>query len=68
MLFYLGNTEYHLVVIDLNHIQVDFFDMFSYFYLYRNSLMSYYSLILFYCRPINNTKWVRFFFLPNKYV
>jgi hypothetical protein len=56
MLFYLGNIEYYLVVIDLNYIQVDFFDMFSYCYLYRNSLMLYYSLVLFYRRPINNTK------------
>jgi hypothetical protein len=56
ILFYLGNTEYHLVVINLNYIQANFFNMFSYYYLYKNSLILYYSLILFYCRPINNTK------------
>jgi hypothetical protein len=56
MLFYLRNTEYHLVVIDLNYIQVYFFDMSSYYYLYKNSLISYYSFILFYYRPINNIK------------
>jgi hypothetical protein len=56
MLSYLGNTEYHLVVIDLNYIQADFLDMLSYYYLYKNSLMTYYSLILFYYCPINNTK------------
>jgi hypothetical protein len=56
ILFYLGNTEYYLVTINLNYIQVDFFDMFSYYYLYRNNLMLYYSLILFYYYPINNIK------------
>jgi hypothetical protein len=56
ILSYPGNTKYYLVAIDLNYIQVDFFDMSSYYYPYRNSLMSYYSFILFYCRPINNTK------------
>jgi hypothetical protein len=56
MLSYLGNTKYHLVAIDLNYIQVDFFDISFYYYPYRNSLMLYYSLILFYYCPINNTK------------
>jgi hypothetical protein len=56
MLFYPGNTEYHLVAIDLNYIQADFFDISSYYYLYKNSLMLYYSFILFYYYPINNTK------------
>jgi hypothetical protein len=56
ILSYPGNTEYHLVVTDLNHIQVDFFDVFSYYYLYRNSLILYYSFILFYYYLINNTK------------
>jgi hypothetical protein len=56
MLSYLGNTEYHLVVIDLNYIQADYLDMFSYYYPYRNSLISDYSLILFYYYPINNNK------------
>jgi hypothetical protein len=56
ILFYPGNTEYYLVAIDLNYIQADFFDISSYYYLYRNSLMLYYSFILFYYRPINNTK------------
>jgi hypothetical protein len=56
MLSYLGNTEYHLVAIDFNYIQADFFDIFSYYYPYKDSLMSYYSFILFYYCPINNTK------------
>jgi hypothetical protein len=56
ILFYPGNTKYYLVTIDLNYIQVDFFDISSYYYLYKNSLISYYSLILFYYYPINNTK------------
>jgi hypothetical protein len=56
MLFYLGDTEYHLVVIDLNYIQVDFFDIFSYCYLYKNSFISYYPFVLFYYYLINNTK------------
>jgi hypothetical protein len=56
ILFYLGNTKYYLVAIDLNYIQADLFDMFSYYYLYRNSLISYYSLILFYYYSINNIK------------
>ena len=68
ILSYLRDTEYYLVAINLNYVQADFFDMFSYYYLYKNSLISYYSLILFYCRPINNTKQVRFLFLPNKYI
>jgi hypothetical protein len=56
ILFYLGNTEYYLVVTNLNYVQVDFFDIFSYYYLYRNSLILYYSFILFYYYPINNIK------------
>jgi hypothetical protein len=56
MLSYLGNTEYHLVIIDFNYVQADFFDMFSYCYLYKNSLILYYSFVLFYRRPINNIK------------
>jgi hypothetical protein len=68
MLFYPGNTEYYLVVIDFNYVQADFFDMFSYYYLYKNNLISYYSFILFYYYSINNIKRVRFFFLPNRYV
>jgi hypothetical protein len=39
ILFYLGNTEYYLVAIDLNYIQADFFDISSYCYLYRNSFI-----------------------------
>jgi hypothetical protein len=68
MLSYLGNTKYHLVVIDFDYIQADLFDIFSYYYPHKNSLMLYYSLVLFYYCSINNIKWVRFFFLPNKYV
>jgi hypothetical protein len=56
ILSYPGNTEYHLVVIDFNYVQADFFDIFSYCYLYKNSLILYYSFILFYYCPINNTK------------
>jgi hypothetical protein len=56
MLFYLGDTEYHLVVTDLNYIQADLFGVFSCCYPYRNSLISYYSLVLFYYYPINNIK------------
>jgi hypothetical protein len=56
MLSYPGNTKYYLVTIDFNYIQVDFFDIFSYYYLYKNSLMLYYSFILFYYCPINNIK------------
>jgi hypothetical protein len=56
ILSYLRNTEYYLIAIDLNYIQADFFDMSSYCYLYKNSLISYYSLILFYYYPINNIK------------
>jgi hypothetical protein len=56
ILSYLGYTEYYLVAIDFDYIQVNFFDIFSYYYLYRNSFILYYSLILFYYRPINNTK------------
>jgi hypothetical protein len=56
ILFYLGDTEYYLVAIDFNYIQVDFFDIFSYYYLYKNSFMLYYSFVLFYRRSINNTK------------
>jgi hypothetical protein len=56
MLSYPGNTEYHLVAIDLNYVQADFFDIFSYCYLYKNNLILYYSLVLFYYYPINNTK------------
>jgi hypothetical protein len=56
ILSYLGNIEYHLVAIDLNYIQADFFDISSYYYLYRNSLVLYYSFILFYYCLINNTK------------
>jgi hypothetical protein len=54
ILFYLGNTKYHLVVIDLNYIQTDFLNMFSYCYLYKNSFISYYSFVLFYYCLINN--------------
>jgi hypothetical protein len=56
MLSYLEDTEYYLVVIDFNYIQVDFFNMFSYCYLYKNSFMLYYSFVLFYYCPINNIK------------
>jgi hypothetical protein len=56
ILSYLGNTEYHLVATDLNYIQADFFDISSYYYLYKNNLILYYSFILFYYRSINNTK------------
>jgi hypothetical protein len=56
ILSYPGNTEYHLVITDLNYIQADFFDVSSYYYLYKNSLISYYSFILFYYRFINNIK------------
>jgi hypothetical protein len=56
MLFYLGNIKYYLVVINLNYIQANLFDMFSYYYLYKNSLILYYSLVLFYYYPINNIK------------
>jgi hypothetical protein len=56
MLSYPGNTEYHLVVIDLDYVQANLFDMFSYYYLYKNSLMLYYSFVLFYRYPINNIK------------
>jgi hypothetical protein len=56
ILSYLGNTKYYLVIVDLDYVQVDFFDIFSYCYLYRNSLILYYSLVLFYRCPINNTK------------
>jgi hypothetical protein len=56
MLSYLGNTEYYLVVINLNYIQADFFDIFSYYYLYKNSFVLYYSFVLFYRCPINNIK------------
>jgi hypothetical protein len=56
MLFYLGNTEYYLVVINLNYIQADFFNVSSYCYLYKNSFVLYYSFVLFYRRPINNIK------------
>jgi hypothetical protein len=56
ILFYLGNTEYHLVATNPNYIQANLLDMFSYYYLYRNSLISYYSFVLFYYYPINNTK------------
>jgi hypothetical protein len=56
ILSYPRNIKYHLVVIDFNYIQVDFFDISSYYYLYKNSFMLYYSLVLFYRCPINNTK------------
>jgi hypothetical protein len=56
ILSYLRNTEYHLMVTDPNYIQADFFDIFFYFYPYKNSLMFDYPLVLFYRRPINNTK------------
>jgi hypothetical protein len=56
MLSYPGDTEYYLVATDFNYIQVDFFDIFSYCYLHKNSFMLYYSLVLFYYYPINNTK------------
>jgi hypothetical protein len=56
ILFYLRNIEYHLVIVDLNYVQVDLFDMFSYYYLYKNSFIPYYSLVLFYYYPINNIK------------
>jgi hypothetical protein len=56
ILFYLRNTEYYLVVANLNYIQADLFDVFSYCYSHKNSLMLYYSFVLFYCCPINNTK------------
>jgi hypothetical protein len=56
MLSYLGNTEYHLVVTNLNYIQANLFDMPSYYYLHKNSFVLYYSLVLFYYYPINNTK------------
>jgi hypothetical protein len=56
ILFYLGNIEYHLVAINFNYVQADFFDIFSYCYPYKNSLILYYSFILFYYRPINNIK------------
>jgi hypothetical protein len=56
MLFYLGDTEYHLVAIDFNYVQADFFDMFSYYYLYKNSFILYYSFVLFYRYLINNIK------------
>jgi hypothetical protein len=56
MLFYLGDIEYYLVATDPNYIQVDFFDIFYYYYLYKNGLMTYYSLVLFYYYPINNIK------------
>jgi hypothetical protein len=56
ILFYPGNTENYLVVIDFNYIQTDFFSVLSYYYLYRDSLVPDYSFVLFYCRPINNSK------------
>jgi hypothetical protein len=56
MLFYPGNTEYYLVVIDLNYVQADFFNIFSYYYSRRDSLVLYYFFVLFYYRPINNIK------------
>jgi hypothetical protein len=56
MLFYPGNTKYHLVVINLNYIQADFFDISSYCYPYKDSLVLYYSFILFYRYFINNIK------------
>jgi hypothetical protein len=56
MLFYLGDTKYYLVATNSNYVQVDFFDIFSYYYPYKDSFISYYSLVLFYCCPINNTK------------
>jgi hypothetical protein len=56
ILSYLGNIEYHLVVIDLNYIYVDLFNIFSYYYLHKNSLITDYSFVLFYCYPINNNK------------
>jgi hypothetical protein len=56
MLSYPGDIKYYLVVADLNYVQADLFDVSSYYYLHRNSLVSYYSFILFYRRPINNIK------------
>jgi hypothetical protein len=56
MLFYPGNIKYHLVAADLNYIQADLFDIFSYYYPYKNNLMLYYSFVLFYYYPINNIK------------
>jgi hypothetical protein len=44
------------VVSDSNYIQANFFDIFSYYYLHKNNLVLDYSLVLFYRRPINNTK------------
>jgi hypothetical protein len=50
------------MISDFNYIQANFFDIFSYFYSYRNSLISNYFFVLFNCYPINNTKWVGGFF------
>jgi hypothetical protein len=56
ILFYLGNTENYLVVIDLDYIQIDLLGVLFYCYLYRDSLVMDYSFILFYYCFINNNK------------
>jgi hypothetical protein len=46
ILFYLENTEYHLMVADLNYIQVNLLDIFPYYYLHKIVL---YYIIPLYC-------------------
>jgi hypothetical protein len=56
MLSYLGNTENYLAITDLNYIQADFFGESSYYYPRKDNLVLDHSLVLFDCRPINNSK------------